>query len=182
MKKAAAQYTGDLATPIERRDVSISLLDDPHERDAQVQAEKQRIAAELEHRYVLLMEHYGVPTDRGIESMAMLAIELAREHVPGLRIGTATVAHRPQAWTSARKARLVADMVELMAVGKTKADAARMLIKREDYRALGGSAASLAKRYDEAKDDPLVGAVYSIAKSLPAAAFVTAIRGMTEKG
>lgn len=174
-------YVGDLSTPIAPTDVKMSLLDDPVVRDAKVEAEKRRIAAELERRLVLLMKHHGVPADQGLLSLALLAIELAREHVPGLRVEASPVAHRPTAWTSDRKARLVADMVELMAEGKTKAEAARALVKKDAYRSLGGRPRSLENRFDEAKGEPWVAALASIAKELPPEHFVSAVRALTAK-
>ncbi|MCJ8141647.1 hypothetical protein MKI84_01825 [Ancylobacter sp. A5.8] len=173
-------YTGDIATPIPPADISVSLLDDAAIRAAQIEAEQRRVAEERERRYHLLMEHHGVPSGQGLLSFALLAIELARTHVPGLRVEATAAAHRPRAWTSSRKAALVADMVELMAAGKTKAEAARLLVKRAAYQSLGGKSRSLENRFDEAKGEAWVTALAEIAKDLPAEHFIAAVRACTE--
>lgn len=173
-------YTGDLAAPIEPSTVPISLFDDPAEREANVAAEQQRVAAELARRYQLLMEHHGVPADRGLLSMAMLAIELARTHVPGLQVAPAAKPGRPKRWDQDANLLLVADFVELMAGGKTRAEAALTLSKSQRYRDFKDKADTLAKRFDEAKKERLVESLVKLTENLPAEHFITFARMNTE--
>lgn len=178
--ETAKLYTGDLSTPITPPDTRFSLLDDPATREAHADSERARIAAELERRYRLLMLHHGVPTDQGLLSMALLAIELARTHVPGLRVEAAPSVGRKQTWTSYEKLRLVADFVEQMAEGKTRAEAARALAKSSRYPTYAEKPEGLAKRFDEARKEPVVEALARIATNLPADDFVRTARALTE--
>lgn len=149
-KKDKFGYSGILCEPIKMGDQT-SLDFDPD-------AELKRIGKETADRITALFNHYlatDPPSQQEGENLALwLAMKLAQKHVKGFGVVPASSLGRGESFKwPMLGARLVVDVEELVAAGKTVARACQILVKRPLYKQhSSGKPSSLRQRYYEAKN------------------------------
>lgn len=120
------KYTGILAEPIYRQDYwARSILTEGYE--------EQAISAALKERFKALFEFYGIEYDENPTNGALLAIQLASEHVPGFQIlERRNRVGRPSYWSYDNKRKLINEVNSYIERNPNHSylDACRNLLKR----------------------------------------------------
>jgi hypothetical protein len=136
--KAVPKYSGELAKPLPEPTIGEFLGKQPNEEVAKLVAQK----------LILLLQWYGIDKNTP-NPWLILALRLARDHVPGFQRRTwkgSNKAGAPAKWKGSQAMELRADVAELVQQGNSEAKACRVLSQTKYKPA---RPASLLRRFKE---------------------------------